>query len=155
MAHLNCSENEEKEILEKLNAEEASLHIGGVIFLCILLSCGIIGNFHVLIVFGRKMKTSNHIIFITWLGFVDLTACLVGMPFLLVDLMHPLTFQADVLCKLARGTNYFLCECSSFLMIVITIDRYRKVCHPLKWQISNRKAKLACATALCSGILVT
>ena len=155
MVRLNCSENEEKEILEKLNTEEASLRLGGVILLCILLSCGIIGHFQVLIVFGRKMKTSNHTIFIIWLGVVDLTACLVGMPFLLVDLMHPLTFQADVLCKLARGTNYFLCKCSSFLMIVITIDRYRKVCHLLKWLIAIRKAKLACVTALCSGILVT
>ena len=155
MAYLNCSEDEEKNILETLNAGAASLHVGGIIFLCVLLSLGIIGNIHVLVVFERKIKLSNHKIFITCLSCVDLIACLVGMPFLLVDLTHPLTFQGDILCKLARGTNYFLCNYSSFLMTVITVDRYRKVCHPLEWQISNKVAKLLCALCSCAALLVT
>ena len=139
-------------ILIGLNAKETSKHMGGIIFISLLMMTGVIGNGHVLAIFGRKMKPSNHRTFICVLGLVDMVACLVGMPFVLVDLTHQLTFTMTAICKTFRFVNYFVALTSSLLMLVVTIDRYRKVCHPLNWQISARMAKVACGLVTMFGV---
>ena len=131
-------------ILSELNSKETSKHIGGIVFISALMVTGVFGNSHVLAIYGRKIKPSNHRTFIFVLGMVDMIACCVGMPFVLVDLTHQLTFTMIAMCKIVRFVNYFVGVTSSLLMLVVTIDRYRKVCLPLKWQISDKMAKVAC-----------
>ena len=133
--------------LAELNSEEVSKNIGGIIFVSFLMITGLLGNLHVMVVFG-KMKPSNHRTFICFLCLVDLISCCIGMPFVLVDLTHPLTFYMIAACKILRTVNYFMGLSSIFLMLVITIDRYRKVCHPLSWQLSGKMVKIACATVV-------
>ena len=130
--------------LAELNSEEMSKHVGGIIFVSFLMIIGLIGNIHVLIVFGMKMKPSNHRTFICLLAVLDLISCSIGMPFILVDLTHPLTFNMTTACKILRMLNYFICACSVFTMLVASADRYRKVCQPLGWQFSDKTTKLAC-----------
>ena len=139
-------------ILSELNSKETSKHIGGIIFISVLMVTGVFGNSHVLAIYGRKIKPSNHRTFIFVLGMVDMIACCVGMPFVLVDLTHQLTFTMIAMCKIVRFVNYFVGVTSSLLMLVVTIDRYRKVCHPLKWQISDKMAKVACGLVILFGI---
>jgi hypothetical protein len=45
--------------LEDLNYEESKQHMGGVVFVSILMIFGIIGNLHVLFVYMFRMKPSN------------------------------------------------------------------------------------------------
>ena len=131
-------------LLAELNREEMSKHVGGIIFISLLMIIGLIGNSHVLVVFGMKMKPSNHRTFICCLGVIDLIICCTGMPFVIVDLTHPLTFYMIPICKILRCANYFTSVFSVLIMLVISIDRYRKVCQPLGWQLSHGNAKAAC-----------
>ena len=140
--------NESSLTLSDLNAKEVSKHIGGIIFVSLLLIVGLVGNIHVIIIFGKRMKPSNHRTFICFLCFVDLIGCSIGMPFVLVDLLHPLTFFMISACKFLRLINYFMGSSSIFLMLVVTVDRFRKVCKPLRWQISEKMAKVLCAVVL-------
>ena len=89
---------------------------------------GVIGNSHVFYIYGRKIKPSNHWTFIFVLGIVDMTACCLGMPIALVYLTHPLMFPTPSLCKTVAFVNHFDAMALSILMLVITINRYRKVC---------------------------
>ena len=140
--------NQSSLTLADLNASEVSKHLGGIIFVSLLLIVGLLGNIHVMIIFGTRMKPSNHRTFICFLCFVDLIGCIIGMPFVLVDLTHPLTFFMIPACKILRMVNYFMGASSIFLMLVVTVDRFRKVCKPLRWQISERMAKVLCAVVL-------
>lgn len=111
------------DLLHVLNAKEAREHVGGVVFVTILMVLGIIGNVHVLVVYAFRMKPSNHRIFILVLAAIDFTTCVVGMPFILVDLRHPLTFTLTAACKILRFINYFIASSSFMLMVVIAAER--------------------------------
>ena len=138
---MNISET----MLAELNA---SKHMGGIIFISLLMVTGVISNSHVIAIFCKKMKPTNHRTSICVLCLVDMIACIVGMPFELVDLTHQLTFHMTAVCKTVRFVNYFVGVTSALLMLVVTIDRYRIVCHPLNWQISDKMAKLACGLVM-------
>ena len=109
--------------LEDLNYEEAKQNIGGVVLVSIIMIIGIIGNLHVLFVYTFRIKTSNHRIFILTLGVLDLLTCVIGMPFIIMDLRNPLTFTMVTACKVLRFVNYFICISSAFMLAVIAIDR--------------------------------
>lgn len=109
--------------LEDLNHEEAKQYVGGVVFVTIIMTIGIIGNAHVLFVYTCRMKPSNHRIFILTLAVLDMITCIIGMPFIIVDLRNPLTFSMVSACKVLRFINYFICASSAFLLTVIAVDR--------------------------------
>ena len=62
--------------LEELNSEEAKNHFWWICVLCqFLMVLGVVGNLHVIIILGFRMKPSNHRIFILYLGLLDMTIC--------------------------------------------------------------------------------
>ena len=139
----------EREILEKLNSEYLKTSMGAIVFVASLMMIGCIGNLHVLIVFGLRIKPSNNRTFILCLGIIDMVGCAIGMPFTINTLIHQLTFYDMVSCKMVIGVNYFVCACSGLIHIVISVDRYRKICHPMGWQLSHKMAKLTCILTIC------
>ena len=145
MEHSNESD---VQILDMLNSEEKEKMIGGIVFVSVLMLFGIIGNIHIMYVFSRKINQSNHKTFILCLGMIDILACTVSMPTTLLDLTNPLTYYYTTVCKLARNVNYFVCWSSAFILLVVTVDRYRKICHPMDWQINNQTAKIICVVTL-------
>lgn len=144
-----------KESLEDLNYIEAQQYIGGVIFVAVVMVVGIVGNLHVLFVYTFCIPQSNHRIFILVLGVLDFITCTVGMPFILVDLRNPLTFTVSSVCKILRFTNYFTCSSSALILVVIAVDRYRKICVPHGKQITPTTAKVTCFLVLLLGILMS
>ena len=141
--------------LEELNDEEAKIYVGGVIFVSILMVFGIVGNLHVILIYGFRMKPSNHRIFILCLGLLDMTTCCVGMPFVLVDLQKPFMFFMVRACKVLRFINYFMCTASAWTLLVIAVDRYRKICVPLGKQMSMTVAKVMCGVVMGVSLLVS
>ena len=141
--------------LEELNAEEAKVYLGGVVFVSILMTIGIVGNIHVLLVYGFRMKSSTHRIFIICLGCLDLITCSVGMPFVLVDLHRPFMFFMVSACKVLRFINYFMCTASAWTLLLIAVDRYRKICVPLGKQMSVAVAKVVCVVIMGVSLLTS
>ena len=135
--------------IDMLNLEKTQTYIGGIVLTSVLVIIGILGNVHVLIVFGFKMKSSNHTTFILCLGIVDTIACSVGMPLTILDLTRPFTFHDDISCKIGQLVNYFMSASSALILLTITVDRYRKICHSMSRQLSNCMAKIICAIIIC------
>ncbi|VDI49588.1 Hypothetical predicted protein [Mytilus galloprovincialis] len=142
-------------LLEELNQEEAKQYVGGIIFVTIVMIIGIIGNLHVLFVYTFRIKPSNHRIFILSLAVLDMITCIVGMPFIIVDLRNPLTFTMVSACKVLRFVNYFICTSSALILTVIAIDRYRKICVPLGKQFSKRIAKALILVCLGTSMVLS
>ncbi|XP_060572867.1 neuropeptide Y receptor type 1-like [Ruditapes philippinarum] len=122
--------------------------IGGVVFVSILMVIGCAGNIVVLLVYTFRMKASNHRIFIVFLGLLDFLASSVAMPFTVITLRQPEMFTKTPTCKLYWFANYFICSASGLALLVIAIERYRKICVPLGWQMTRRTAILSCLVIL-------
>ncbi|XP_052212095.1 trace amine-associated receptor 4-like [Dreissena polymorpha] len=145
----------DEEILARLNHEEAKQYVGGVVFVALLMTAGIFGNLHVLYVYVFRMQSSNYRVFVLSLATLDFITCVVGMPFILVDLRNPLTFTLVAACKILRFVNYFICLASAFLLIVIAVDRYRKICVPFGKQMSRMVAKVSCLVVIGFSLLLS
>ncbi|KAK3578938.1 hypothetical protein CHS0354_035570 [Potamilus streckersoni] len=138
--------------LEEINDAIAETHIGGAIFVGILMLIGFVGNLHVILIYSIRKKQSNHRVFILCLGILDIVTCSIGMPFILVDLRYPLMFYATAACKILRFLNYFLCACSALVLLVIATERYRKICIPHGKQMTETVAKISCGIAMAVGL---
>lgn len=134
--------------LSELNDEYALSKVGGMIFVGVLMILGVVGNANVLFVYATKFKNSNHRLYIISLACLDLVTCCIGMPFVIVDLRYPLLFTLVPVCKILRFLNYFMCTCSALILVVIAVDRYKKICKPFDPQMSRKMAKLACLIAM-------
>ncbi|XP_060066311.1 cholecystokinin receptor type A-like [Ylistrum balloti] len=141
--------------IDDLNHDEVMERIGAIIIVGFLSFVGVVGNLHVLYIYGTKFKKTNQRIFILFLGYLDLFTCVVGMPFIISDLLLPLKFTSGIACKVLRFTNYFTGGSSAFLLVVIAIERYRKICHPLESQMTIKGAKVTSVLALGLAILLS
>lgn len=101
--------------------------IPATIFLALISIIGTIGNVHTLLVYGlsslmakRKLK-----IFIMWLAWIDLTACLFCIPFEIFDIRYSYTFSSAAACKIFRFLNHVVTLASGGILTAIAIERRR------------------------------
>ncbi|XP_061172972.1 neuropeptide receptor npr-1-like [Saccostrea echinata] len=113
-----------------------------ITYVAILMVVGFFGNIHVLVVFSTQFKkNSNYVIFVLSLAVIDFLMCSVHMPLEILDLLYPYDFYDSVTCKLFRSNQSILTITSILILILIAIDRYRHVCHPMRnqWSVSGAK----------------
>ena len=130
--------------LQELNDEEFRQRIIPVIYIVLLMIVGIPGNILVLLVYIRHVKSSTHRTFITFLAAIDLAVCGVIMPFEITEMRFQYTFYAVAACKFFRALSNFLQLTSIFVLLSLSVDRFRRVCHPLSNQIIPRVALRIC-----------
>ncbi|XP_076084135.1 uncharacterized protein LOC143054924 [Mytilus galloprovincialis] len=114
------------------------------IYLIILMIIGIFGNSLVIYVYKFRFKRSTSRIFILSLAIFDLLTCLFGMPYHILDMIYPLTFVWNGVCKGLSFALTFTILASIFVLNLIAIDRYRKICIPFKKQLSGKGTLIMC-----------
>ncbi|KAK3585380.1 hypothetical protein CHS0354_004661 [Potamilus streckersoni] len=143
------SEKEENASLSALNDEVAMENIGGAVFVGILMLTGFIGNSH------SMYKSSSYRTFVLCLALIDVLACCITMPFVLYMQRYPLMFQNGSVCKIMKLTTYFITIGSATILLIIAIERYRKVCVPHGTQILEDKAKISCVIGLIASFALS
>ena len=114
-----------------------------VAYVVSIMVCGVLGNGLVLLVYGRKIqKLSNYRSFVLMLAGIDMAQSCIGMPGILVDMLNAVTFYSNTGCKLLRLMSHLILSASLMTHLLIGIERHRKICKPLKRQISTRAAKM-------------
>ena len=124
------------ETVEQMNERYSKTLIPFAIVLGVLAFVGIIGNALVITVFATapEYKKTNFKTFVIFLAVIDLFTCLTLLPAEVAKVFS--YFSMDpVLCKLKCFFNLFANTAASLTLFVICIDRYRRVCQPLKKQI--------------------
>lgn len=140
--------------LEELNDALLQLHIPAVIFVVLCMVLGIFGNLLVFLIYKMKYRRSTHRYFILFLAALDFLACATGMPFLVASLTLPYLMPYPQLCKSFRYVHYLVNNSSGLLLLVISIERFRKICHPFKKQITHRQTLYLCyGTIFLSAII--
>lgn len=125
-------------LLEEGDREQALAHASSIALVVICMLVGIVGNVIVCGVYSTKIGKSNTNMFILQLCAFDLFVCVTVMPFTLAVLLKTFTFLSDTLCKIYFYSTYLSTSASLLVLTAIALDRYNKVCRPLKRGITVR-----------------
>ena len=139
--------------LMEMNDAETLRLVPVLVYLGIISVTGILGNGLVCHIYRTCYRLSNSQIFILCLSAIDLLSCCVVIPFEITTVINQYTFKHAWLCKFSRFFNTLSTLSSSFLLLFIAIDRYRKVCKPFSRQISAKVAKFLCLLAVILGLV--
>ena len=140
--------------IQDLNDVLVELHIPTIVFIAILMVVGVFGNILVLYIYTTKYHPSTYRSFILWLGWIDLIACTVGMPLLIVSMLYPYMFPSEEACKTFRFLHVFFVVSSAFIVMAIAIERHRRICNSFSREMTPRKIKLMCLAASILGCIV-
>lgn len=117
---------------------------------------GTVGNLFVMYVYWIGNKVSNEErFFIPILALCDFCASVVCAGAEIVTEVNPLRFDSDVECKLLAYFSIAFVTMSSHLLLVITIDRFLKICRPFSSQMTLGWKKFALCLLIIDGILVS
>ena len=133
----------------------ASFLIGNSVVLCLYLLIGVSGNLLVLYIYSFRMKKAkDDRYFIPYLAVMDMVACVFGASFALALNILPVRFQGDYLCKAFWFSNQAATLTASFMLLVIAVQRYLKVCKPFKANMTLFWKKLALFIVVTAGIIL-
>ena len=125
-----------------------------VIYLVLIILTGIVGNIHVLLVFSRKYKkNSTYRIFVLFLACIDLIVCVVCIPFDTLNFLFLFIIPEEI-CKVMQYISSSFTVSSVFILVIIAIERYRRVCYPLARQCTTKCAKKLCMAAVLISIVI-
>lgn len=110
------------------------------IYIGIIAILGIIGNVVVMVVYNRKYPTCNFKYFVLVLAGLDLASCACLMPMEIYTLINWFRFTNVWLCKIKSFLNVYTVTSSASTLLLIAIDRFRKVCKPHSKQIQPQLA---------------
>ncbi|KAL3873849.1 hypothetical protein ACJMK2_036933 [Sinanodonta woodiana] len=138
--------------LKEINDSEAKILLPVTVFYVIVMVLGIIGNTLVIIV--HKARPTR--IYIVCLAALDITTCVVGIPYHVLDLVNPYMYFYPIACKLLTFLITLPLNASMIILAIVAIDRYLKLCKPLKSQQTNLESVRTCLIVLsCSLVIVS
>ncbi|XP_025091550.1 oxytocin receptor-like [Pomacea canaliculata] len=115
--------------------------VPAMVFVGALMLVGIVGNSLVVYVYAWRVKPTTQYFLILCLACSDLLICLIPMPTEIADMRYHLTFSSPEACRLLRFINLLSFVFSIFILLVIAVDRYRRVCRPIGRQMTLREAR--------------
>lgn len=139
--------------LSEINAAEALRQFPLSVYLSLLAFIGLIGNSIVLYIYTKVYTNSNSRSFIRFLSAIDLMTCVVAVPVEIFTVLNQYEFDDALVCGISRFVNSAGTVSASTVLMLIAIDRYRKICKPLKWQISNKIANILSVCSIIFGVL--
>ncbi|XP_062615021.1 probable G-protein coupled receptor No18 [Saccostrea cucullata] len=144
------------EKLEKWNSKLAKGLTPNNVILSLYIIIGLVGNSVVILIYGFKMKgNKEERYFIPFLAFADLWASFVCGSFGIALNMMQAQFNNTDLCKAWWFFAAFTTFCSLFILLIIAVHRYRKVCKPLCKQMTLKWKRVAMCIALITAFTLS
>ena len=143
-------------ILQKYNQAIFKLFIPAFVMVLLVMIVGFVGNMVTVYIYMKKMRRTTSRIFILALAFCDLINCAITMPIEIAIIIDFFTFDYPIVCAVGRTLTYVLNGTSALLLCGIAVDRFRKICRPLKPVFTPKKTKLICiiCLALASAVYI-
>ena len=136
------------------NEAVARTVIPSMVYVAVLMAVGVPGNGLAIYVYGVKFRVATQHFLIVCLALCDLVIGLVAMPTEIADLRFHLTFSSKFACRLLRFLTLFCALTSNCILVVIAVDRYRRVCHPLRRQMTVRDARLGAGLSVLLSLVL-
>lgn len=141
--------------LEELNHAEFLRLIPTLIFMILIALIGIPGNGLVCYIYRSQYRQSSSRWFIFFLALVDLVFCCVIIPFDIITLNEQFTFADAFWCKFQVFVTLWAILSLGLTLVIVSIDRFRKVCKPLGWQINFEKGRILCLAAIVLALFIS
>lgn len=145
----------EQDILRKFNDETSVILMPVTLFIGLETVLGFLGNILVLYVFLLHYHKCNFRYFVLALSVVDFISTLTALPGEIIVQTHWYMFPSDVLCRIKTFFNMFTVISEALCLMSIAVDRYRKVCQPLAWQIHISTTKFICLANYLFGLFLS
>ncbi|XP_052061637.1 cholecystokinin receptor-like [Mytilus californianus] len=138
------------------NDEIVNSLIPNIFVLSVYIVAGICGNVVVLMVYAIQMRAiSDERFFIPVLAVFDLIATLYLGSFSIYSCLNQIVFSSDTLCK---TTSFFFGLATFvpiFILLIIAVQRYLKVCVPRKGSMSLLLKRVLVLLAIFISLLIT
>ena len=124
--------------LQEWNQDMSEIYILSTVFICLYLILGVSGNSLVVIIYKIKMNISkkDDRYFIPALAIVDLFGSAFASTFSLIQNVLPVMFPGSFSCQILNyGTSTFIIA-SLFILLIISVQRFQKICRPFGFQMS-------------------
>jgi hypothetical protein len=140
----NNSEDSNEIYLKHFN-EEFNRRVLPVSIIFGLTACiGFVANLLVVYVYGVKYKRCNFKYFLFVMGLIGLVQCTMMLPTQVAEMHYWFSFPTSWLCRVSAYVfGYTVIDCY-FVLLLIALDRFRKVCRPYNWQIQPNTARTLC-----------
>jgi len=134
------------ETTEELTHRYATALVPLTVIVGLFVVLGVVGNIIVLIVFyfGRAYRRNNYRVFVISFAIVDLFASAILFPTEIIRHRSDFNFRNVVLCQMKIYINNYGAVAGALSLLVISVDRFRKVVFPLKTQMSQTLAIKLC-----------
>lgn len=143
----NCIMNSTESVNDSCYVSETSVELNNryaaallplTVIFGFLLAVGIMGNLMTLVVFSlnRDYKRTTFKVYVIAFALIDLSTCVTLFPTEIMTHRYYFLFQSTNLCKAKCFVTVFGASASCFALLVISIDRYRKVMRPLRRQLT-------------------
>ncbi|XP_053406929.1 cephalotocin receptor 1-like [Mercenaria mercenaria] len=142
----DAADKTDKALAEQLNDEFKTSVLPVTVFVGLEVVLGFFGNILVLYVFAFHYHVCNFRYFVLCLAIIDVTSSLTTMPGEMVTQLFWYVYPLRELCKVKSFFNVFTVSAEALCLLTIALDRYRKICQPLRWQIRPRIAIYLCAS---------
>ena len=142
----------EQRYLSILSHKKAMLFLPVTIFISIIMVTGIFGNMLVIYIYSFRYKKTVSNYFIVTMAVLDSIACFVVIPIDIFDNVHNDEFYSSFGCKVFRYLESTVTMGSSYILIVIAVDRYLKICRPLK-MVTEKMVKVTCTLTVIVALL--
>ena len=128
--------------LEAMNRKLEDSVLYMTIIVAILGITGFLGNLCVFIVYYFNYPRCNFRCFVITLAIIDIISCLTTIPGEIFAHRHWFNYPDNAIwfCKVKTYFNGFTVFVQAFNLFLVAVDRFRKTCHPLKWQIKPKRA---------------
>ncbi|XP_045156302.2 tyramine receptor Ser-2-like [Mercenaria mercenaria] len=141
------SSEENALLLEDLNDQKIREYAPAIAYSAFVMILGIFGNIFSIIYYGFKSTKTTTNNLITYLAVTDFVTCIVFCDEI-IELCFTITFKDVIGCKFMYFTNHTLVVGSAFILTLISVDRFRKICRRQSWQLTVLTARI------CVGVLL-
>lgn len=125
------------------------------VVLTIYLLTGTLGNILILYIHLKQMPKNDNRYIITVLSFVNLVACCVTTTFFFTLTFFNMNYPSDIMCKTFFFLTVFFVVESAGLIVIITVQRYLKLCKPYSRQMTDRHKRLAILISIVTSLAMS
>ncbi|XP_052218526.1 octopressin receptor-like [Dreissena polymorpha] len=140
-----------EKLVQEKNDSNTVENIPIIVFMSIVCSAGIIGNFVALLFYVSRKDKSAATLVLTALSGNDLI-CSIVLLSSTAWLTHSMTYTNVAACKIHSFLNHVFVMNSMFLLFILALDRYLSICNTSKWKslFARRKtvSNIVCNTGL-------
>ena len=141
-------------LLKELNETKQKELIPLYLILSLLLLFGLLGNLALIAFVWKEARRNVGTFFLLILSVVDIFICLT-VPAVIVEYSKLYIFTSDAICKLSVFCRFLFTLFSVFVLIAISVYRYRKICHPFKEQLGMNGARTATICSLVCALILS